>query len=142
MSATKPLFTTRIPLRWSDMDSYNHVNNTLYLRYMEEARVQLLYQMGYRLDGSGQGPVVINVSATFLRPLAYPDTVIVDCYADQAGRSSFMSYYKLYSQQHKDLLACEGSAKIVWIDTASNRSVELPDDVRMMIEQQEPLTDG
>ncbi len=131
-----PIFTTRIPLRWADMDSYHHVNNALYLRYMEEARLQLLYAMGYRLDGSGQGPVVINVSATFLIPLSYPETVIVDCYADEAGRSSFMTHYKLYGEKDKDKLACEGSAKVVWIDTETNASVKLPADIRVMIEDQ------
>ncbi len=134
--ASHPIFTTRIPLRWADMDSYNHVNNALYLRYMEEARLQLLYEMGYRLDGSGQGPVVINVSATFLIPLSYPETVIVDCYADEAGRSSFMTHYKLYGEKNKKALACEGSAKVVWIDTETNASVKLPADIRIMIEDQ------
>jgi acyl-CoA thioester hydrolase len=129
------IFSTDIPVRWGDMDAYAHVNNTLYLRYMEEARILLLQRMGYALDDASQGPVVVNLQCTFLQPVVYPDSLTIECFADQAGNSSFMSYYKLYSQQ-QDNLVCEGSAKLVWIDKKTTRSHPLPDDIRQMIEQQ------
>lgn len=130
------LFSTAIAVRWGDMDAYAHVNNTLYLRYMEEARIMLLQQMGYTLEDPEQGPVVVNIQCSFLRPVVYPDCLTVECFADQAGNSSFMSYYKLYSQQQQNSLVCEGSAKLVWIDKKTTRSRPLPDDLRQMIEQQ------
>jgi acyl-CoA thioester hydrolase len=124
-----------IPVRWGDMDAYAHVNNTLYLRYMEEARVQLLDQMGFTLGDAQQGPVVVNLQSSFLQPVVYPDSIRVDCFAGEPGNSSFMTYYRLFSNQQQALV-CEGSAKIVWIDKQSNRSTPLPDAIRRMLEQQ------
>ena len=135
--APEPVFSTEITVRWGDMDAYAHLNNTVYLRFMEEARIQMLYEMGYTLDGKGQGPVIINAFSTFLKPVVYPDTLTVDCFVGEPGRSSFMSYYSLYSQAQDDELVCEGSAKIVWIDTETNSSVPLPQDIRLMIESKE-----
>jgi acyl-CoA thioester hydrolase len=129
------LFSMEMPVRWGDMDAFAHVNNTLYLRYMEEARILLLQEMGYTLDDPNQGPVVVNLQCSFLKPVVYPDSLTIECLADQAGNSSFMSYYRLYSQQQGSLV-CEGSAKLVWIDKKTTRSRPLPDDIRQMIEQQ------
>lgn len=39
MADRQLLHTAHIPVRWGDMDSYGHVNNTLYFQYLEEARV-------------------------------------------------------------------------------------------------------
>jgi acyl-CoA thioester hydrolase len=133
---SKPIFQTQVAVRWGDMDAYQHVNNAMYLRYMEEARIQLLHKMGIKLNGRGFGPVIINASSTFLVPLTYPDNVTIDCYLAEPGRSSFMSYYKLYSQSMENKFVCEGSAKIVWIDTQTNLSVALPSEIIMMIKKQ------
>ncbi len=132
----KPIFICRIPVRWGDMDAYHHINNAMYLRYMEEARIQLLYQAGIKMDGRGLGPVIVNASCTFLLPVTYPDTLVIECYIGDPGRSSFMSYYKLYSQSQQDRLVCEGSAKIVWIDPAENKSVPLPAKILDIIQSQ------
>jgi acyl-CoA thioester hydrolase len=134
------IFSTHISIRWGDMDAYGHVNNTLYLRFMEEARIQLLLQMGYSLDNDQEGPVVINIQSTFLQPVIYPDTLTIDCYAAEPGNSSFMTYYKLYSQQQNSLV-CEGSAKVVWINKKTNRSSPLPTSLRAMLEEQDISAD-
>ena len=47
-SARKLVQTCLIPIRWGDMDAYGHVNNTVYFRYMEQARVEYLEQLGFR----------------------------------------------------------------------------------------------
>ena len=132
----KPLLTTHIDIRWGEMDAYGHINNAMYLRCMEEARIRLLFQMGYKLDGRGQGPVIVNVSSTFLAPVEYPDQLSIDCYLSDAGRSSCMSHYKSYSEQKKHSCICDGSAKIVWIDTSTGKSIELPQAIREVIDRQ------
>lgn len=40
-----PKYTYPLPLRWADADSYGHVNNALFLRYMEEARTRMFHDM-------------------------------------------------------------------------------------------------
>ena len=46
----KLIYTTRMPVRWGDMDAYNHVNNTVYFRYLEQTRVEWLEQIGGRVS--------------------------------------------------------------------------------------------
>lgn len=123
-----------LPLRWGDMDAYGHVNNVTYIRYLEEARIQMLNGMGSGLQNDARAPVVINVGFTFLRQLTYPDSVRVDCYVSDPGRSSFMINYRLYAESAPEQLAGEGYSKVVWADQASGRSVPLPDAIRAQIE--------
>jgi acyl-CoA thioester hydrolase len=131
--ASKPLFSIKIPIRWGDMDAYGHINNAVYFRYMEEARVLMLQQLGGSLDPQSTGPVIVNAQAEFLGAVSHPDTLRVDCFAADPGRSSFMTHYELYSQQ-QDKLVTKGSAKVVWVDHRINQSVALPEALRSQID--------
>lgn len=124
---------TGIPMRWGDMDAYGHVNNTNYFRYMEQARVELLDQLGVVIMPGGLGPVIINTACTFLVPLTYPGVVEVRTFVGPPGRSSFMTYIELRKQGEETLYA-EGTAKVVWTDTVSGRSVPLPPNIRDWVE--------
>jgi acyl-CoA thioester hydrolase len=130
----KLIHSCNIPVRWGDMDAYGHVNNALYMRYLEEARVQLLDKIDVKLDPNGLAPVVINIGCSFFKPIVYPDTVRIDCFVAEPGRSSFMTYYEVFSQHDPDKLVSEGYAKVVWIDHKTEKSVPLPDVVRALFD--------
>ena len=123
-----------IPVRWGDMDAYGHVNNTVYFRYFEEARVQLIEKLleDQRIAASQFRPVIVTASCTFLRPVHYPDTVRVDCFLNQPGRSSFMVHYALFSSTEPEHPACTGESKVVWTDHETGRSVALPETIRAL----------
>ena len=119
--------TSRQPIRWGDMDALGHVNNTVYFRYFEQARIEWIYGVERAVDRQaydGSGPVIVNASCTFLEPLVYPGDVEVRMFLGDLGRTSVVSYYELAMN---DKLYAEGAAKIVWIDLASGRSIPLPD---------------
>jgi len=123
-----------LAVRWGDMDAYGHVNNAAYFRYMEEARVQMLAALGSTCLGQQQvGAVVITAGCTFLRPIVYPNDVRIDCYLGESGRSSLMSYYELYTASAPETLACEGYAKIVWVDHDAGQSVPVPQNVKQAL---------
>lgn len=112
------------------MDALGHVNNTVYFRYMEQARVEWLDKLGIHLVGDTPVSVVIvNASCTFLLPVTYPATVEVKLFASQPGRSSIPTSYEMRCLGDERLYA-EGTAKVVWIDSATGRSAPLPDFVR------------
>ncbi|TMG85764.1 MAG: acyl-CoA thioesterase, partial [Betaproteobacteria bacterium] len=48
-SVRNPAHTTKVPIRWGDMDAQGHVNNTVYFRYMEQARIEWLAGVRERL---------------------------------------------------------------------------------------------
>ncbi|WP_028467870.1 acyl-CoA thioesterase [Neptunomonas japonica] len=130
----KLIYSCEIAVRWGDMDAYGHVNNAMYIRYLEEARVQLLAKMGAAMDGNGIDPVVINVGCTFMRPVVYPATLRIDCYVSEPGRSSFMTLYDIYSTSDTSQAVGNGYAKVVWMDHHSGKSVPLPTEIRAQIE--------
>jgi len=127
------LATTEIKVRWGDMDAYGHVNNAMYLRYLEEARCQMLAAMDVALEGNRIAPVVINVGCTFLRPVVYPDTLTVRCFGSEPGRSSFMSTYEIFSEALGGAKVSEGYGKLVWMDHQLGSSVPLPEHVRLQL---------
>lgn len=113
-------------IRWGDMDALGHVNNIVYFRYMEQARIEwadgLEPECG--AHGGGTGPVIVNASCTFAAPLVYPGDLEVRMYLGDPGRTSVGSFYEIWHDGRK---FADGAAKIVWIDLASGRPVVLPD---------------
>lgn len=81
-------YLIEIPVRWGDLDALNHVNNTVYFRYMEEARVQCARACNIGAPGSGRDIVLAHVTCDFLRPILWPATVRVDTKLVKVGRSS------------------------------------------------------
>ena len=111
-------------LRWGDMDMLGHVNNTVYFRYMEQARIEWIYALaGGQGYDDGHGPVIVNASCNFIVPLVYPADVDVRMFVGDPGRTSLGSYYDLMVG---DKRYAEGAARMVWTDRATGRPVPLP----------------
>lgn len=126
----KLVYRNRMSIRWGDQDAMGHVNNTVYFRYMEQARIEWLESFGYGLtEKQNQGPVIVNASCTFLIPLTYPGSIECAMYGGTPGRSSVATYYELRLIGDERLFA-EGAAKMVWINPATGKSIPLPDVLR------------
>ena len=124
------------PIRWGDMDALGHVNNTLYFRYMEQARLEWAYA---RASGNAYaadtGPLIVNANCTFLEPLVYPGNIEVIMSLGDPGRTSIGSFYDIVRDGRK---FAEGAAKIVWIDLSSRRPTPLPDSIRALLPEHDP----
>jgi acyl-CoA thioester hydrolase len=123
-----------IPLRWGDMDAMGHINNTVYFRYFEIARLDWIFKVGASTDLSGQGPVIVNAFCNFLRQLEFPGDVLVKQYVAHPGRSSFDTYLTLERTDQPGLIWAEGGAKTVWTDYRAKKSVPMPDWFRALLE--------
>jgi acyl-CoA thioester hydrolase len=135
--ARRLLHTTLIPVRWGDMDAMGHVNNTVYFRYAEQARIEWLEGMGFFLDaGREEAAVIVNASCTFLLPITYPATVEVRLYAGTPGRSSVPTYYEMRCVGDPALYA-EAAAKVVWFNPATGKSTPLPERIRALVKAEE-----
>lgn len=123
-----------IPVRWGDMDSMGHVNNTVYFRYFEIARLEWLYQVGGPPDPLGSGPVIVNAFCNFIRQIEFPGDLLARHYVANPGRSSFDTYITLERTDRLGTVYAEGGAKTVWTDFKAQKSVPLPDWVRKLVE--------
>lgn len=126
----KLVYTLEIPVRWGDMDAFGHVNNTVYFRYMEQARVEWLESIATPLLHDGQGCVVVSASCNFVLPVVYPATVIVKLYHGTPGRSSVPQFYELFVQGQGETLYAHGQSTLVWVDHHMGKSVPLPMAIR------------
>ena len=122
------------PVRWGDMDAMSHVNNTVYFRYMEIARLDWLYRIGAPPKPDGCGPVIVNAFCNFIRQLEFPGDVLARHYVRNPGRSSFDTYVTLARSDEPDLVCAEGGAKTVWTDARVQKSLPLPDWLRALVE--------
>lgn len=128
--ARKWVHTTRMPVRWGDMDAMGHVNNTVYFRYMEQTRIEWLETFDYGVThAQDEAAVIVNASCTFLVPIAYPAIVEIRMYVGKPGRTSLPTYYEIRCEG-EDVLYAEGAAKLVWFLPASGKSAPLPERIR------------
>ena len=121
-----PVFVARIPMRWGDMDSLGHLNNAMYFRYAEQARIDWLESLFGDPRPQGQGMVVVSTRCDFLKPLTYPGLVEVRLALGSPGRSSFVIGFEM-RKANQDTLYAEGYAKMVWVDLSTGRAVALHD---------------
>lgn len=114
-----------LPLRWGDCDALNHLNNTVYFRLMEEARMRILYALGLRVPAE-TGPILAHASCDFIRPLTYPADVVVTHRLTRIGRSS-MDFDMLLEREGDDAGPyARGRNVLVWLDYANNRAEPWP----------------
>ena len=133
MTSKKLVHSLRMPIRWGDMDAMGHVNNTVYFRYFEQARIEWFSEIGCNPDPQGQGPVVINAHCTFIKQLKYPGEIEVLTFVGAPGRSSFETFQQIRRVDQPDVLFAEGGAKIVWVDYQAEKSTRLPDNMRELL---------
>jgi acyl-CoA thioester hydrolase len=125
-----------IPLLWGDQDSFGHVNNTVYLRWCETARVDYLIRVGLwqMLDRERVGPILAAISCDYRKPLNFPDTVRVGTRVTRIGNSSFRMEHRVISRG-LGVLAAEVNSTLVVLDYSKNKPVPMPVDVRKAIEE-------
>lgn len=129
----KLVHTTRISIRWGDMDALGHVNNTVYFRYMEQARIEWFLSIGCDPDPGADGPVIVNAHCNFIKQLKYPGEIEVLTYVGPPGRSSFETIQEIRRVDAADQIYAHGGAKIVWIHFPAEKSTPLPDRLRQIL---------
>ncbi len=124
-----------LPVQWGEMDALGHVNNTVFLRWFESARMKyfLACHVLDRVETEGIGPILASTRVVFQAPLSYPDTVTVETSVSEIGNSSFTMHYTLRSAAREGAVVAECEAVIVMVHYEKGRSVRVPDDVRTAI---------
>ena len=125
----------RIPIRWGDMDAMGHVNNTVYFRYMEQARIGWFDALvPQEAAWKSTALVIANASCNFKRPINYPGTVEVKLYVGVPGGSSVPTYYELRVDQESTVYA-DGAATVVFIDMRTQKPIRIPEQIRDLLKE-------
>jgi len=126
--------TISIPVQWGDQDAFGHVNNTVYLRWFESARIVYLERIGM-MDlhaAENVGPILASATCDYRRPVTYPDTVLVGARVTRIGRSSFSMEHAAASQD-QGVIAAEGKSTLVVFDYHKEKSHPIPPALRQAI---------
>ena len=123
----------RFSVRWGDMDAMGHVNNTVYFRYLETARIDWMVSMGSDPTPSGQGPVIANAFCNFYQQLEYPDEVLLKLYVSDPGRTTFDSWGTMERINEPGVVCAAGGATVIWVDFPKKKAVDLPDWMRALV---------
>lgn len=131
MSGATPQLLFRMPvaLRWRDLDAFNHVNNSNFLTYLEEARIRWFRSWQGEWVNESVAPLLAAVQLNYRQPIPYPADVAVELFADRVGNTSVTVGHRIVSGDGAMLYA-DGHVVMVWIDRATGRPVPLPEAVR------------
>ncbi len=116
---------------WGEMDAYQHVNNTVYFRYFENARLEYVRRIGWpELEERTRiGPILQSIQARFRRPLTYPDTIATGARLLSLGEDRFDIAHRIVSRKLA-AVATEGQGTVVAFHYGEGRKVLLPDELK------------
>jgi acyl-CoA thioester hydrolase len=126
-------FLFEVPLRWGDMDAMAHLNNVMYFRLMEEARIQWFNRFGLPTLPTGEACILAHASCDFVRAMTYPGVALVRQTVTRVGRSSVEMSLAIEKQGEPGVTYATGRTVLVWYDYTLGKSLPWPEKVREAI---------
>ncbi len=131
-----------VSVHWGEMDAYLHLNNTVYFRYFESARIAYFQPAG--LDKSGipkVAPILASTSCRFKAPITFPDSLQVGARVIEVGKDRFLMEYAIWSRA-LGRIAATGEGLVVSFDYSSGKKISLPQQWRDAIAKLERDSPG
>jgi acyl-CoA thioester hydrolase len=129
-SSARALATIPLHVRWRDLDAFNHVNNSSYLTFLEESRLQWLRTVPGEWFNAHAMPVMAAVELHYRRPIEWPAEIDVLLSCERLGNSSMTIGNRIVDRNDHACVYADGNVVMVWVDPASGASVRLPDAIR------------
>ncbi len=126
-------FSQKIEVRFFDIDVNNHVNNSVYFTYMENARAGLLLEDYLKWKEQSVNFVVAEACCKYRRPIQFTDEVEVELIFDFSKNVSFEIKYLFKNPD--DVIYAEGHTIMACVDLESNRPVRIPKELREKYDQ-------
>lgn len=126
--------TIEIPVVWGEMDAFQHVNNVVYFRYFESARISYFEKIDFIkfMKNSGVGPILASTKCSYKIPLTYPDIITVGTKVETMKNDRFTMKYEIISHNHKKTAAI-GEGVIVTFNYRENTKIKIPSEIRKRI---------
>ena len=121
------MFVHRERVRFRDLDAMGHVNNAVFLTYIESARVAFLQQLGAATTLEDMSIIVARIEIDFRAPVGFGEEVEIAVRASRFGGKSFDLDYEL---RVGGKVVAEAKSVLVSYDYGRGEAVELPDEWR------------
>jgi len=126
-------FETEIRVRFRDLDAMGHLNNAVYLTYMEQARAEYYMRVSNARTLGGIDFIIASARCEYKSPVAFNETVVVRVVPTRIGESSFTLRYELRVKED-GRLAAEGESVLVAYDYKAGKSKPIPPEIRRALE--------
>ncbi|MEH6463792.1 MAG: thioesterase family protein [Shewanella psychromarinicola] len=130
--------STDIQVAWGDMDALQHVNNSVYFKYFETARLDFFNQINLLgdLKSTGVGPVLSETNARFKRPVTFPDSIVVGVKISDIHKERFVMHYTVFSKAQQAVTTI-GWAKVVMFNFKTGQKAKLTPELLQALKQHE-----
>ena len=115
-------FTHKIKTRWKDLDAFRHINNAVYLSYIEDARIILLRR--WNIDYAEKSLIVAAVKIDYLKQVQHPSSLIIGQKITKIGNKSFDISSAMFVQGQEEPV-CVSTVTSVAIDFKLNQTVKV-----------------
>lgn len=126
------LHASELDVRWRDLDAYDHVNNSVFLSLIEEARIRWFETLPGPWRNPQAEPVLARTEVNYRLPIRYPARVRIELLLERMGRTSLGVAHRILDAQ-SGLLYSDGLAVLVWVSPEHGRPVNLPEPIQAAI---------
>ena len=120
-------FQHNIKTRWKDSDAFRHINNAVYLSYVEDARLELLRRWGITQDG--KSVIVASAKIDYYQQVIHPTQLIIGQTVSRIGNKSFDITSIVFNEDTKESV-CKSVITIVCFDFSVNKTVLVYDAIK------------
>ncbi|MEQ5791086.1 acyl-CoA thioesterase [Muricauda sp. NFXS6] len=107
---SKAYVALELPVQWGDMDAAKHVNNTIYLRWIESARIEMFQKMKKgRFEFEEIVPILAWQDCKYVFPVTFPDNIIINLDIIEVLDDRVLCEGKIYSKKHERIVAISKS---------------------------------
>jgi len=133
-------FRHRMPaqLRFSDVDRFGHVNNSVYFSLFDMCKTRYFNDVVGTDIFDRMAPVVVHIEANFISPVYFPDEIVIDTSIVKIGNKSFTLLQRALNQRTEEV-KCYCETVMVMMDTVTNESVEIDSEFRTKVSSYERL---
>ena len=121
------MFTYRERVRFRDLDAMGHVNNAVFLTYIESARVAFLQHLGAAATIEDMSIIVARIEIDFRAPVGFGEEVEISVRASRFGEKSFDLDHEL---RVGGQVVAQAKSVLVGYDYGTGQAIEIPDEWR------------
>ena len=126
-------------IRFSDVDQFGHVNNSVYFSLYDLAKTNYLKEVLKTLDFGDMAVVVANINANFFSPVFFSDELLIETATVQLGNKSFTLLQRAIVA-HSGAVKCECRTVMVVYDMMTKEPLVMPENYKKDICEYEGKT--
>ena len=127
------IHTKQLAVRWGDLDAYGHVNNIFYFLYIQEARFEMMVENSITIDPLGISPVLAETYCKFIRPINFPETIIIETWLVNIDGKKVFFEHVIKSSTKNEVVYAILSATVIWFNFQTKSSAEVPTNIQHLI---------